>query len=207
MRERNVDKLIIKEDMGRKRKRPVAQHVQKALDEKKMKAEQLGEVDDQPQPVGSSKKKVKKSQEQQSQVSKKDEHKEMEEGKKYLKAWKRKEDPGTEWKFSKKIQSWLLRNMYSEEKIASKEFKILCSYLEGLAGVNRNRLLEEARGIIEKNALLIQENDSSVAPAPKDSFEFGFDPNAASVVVTTDVNRQQAKLLHDRALKVAEAVA
>ena len=58
----------------------------------------------------------------------------------YLIVWKEQKE---EWKFNKAKQIWLIKSMYSLEKVPSKYFKILLKYLEDLKGDLKKRLIKE----------------------------------------------------------------
>jgi WKF domain len=155
---------------------------------------------------------------------------EISEGKQYLRAWQQKqngEDSG--WKFSKKVQTWLLQNLYNDAKVDKKDFAVLCLYLEGMQGSARQRLAAEARAAIEKYAPFLDadakkdsssdsddsDSDESEADSKaKDSFQFGFGDDekadakaAAAPAATEKVDHKRARLMHDRALQVAEVLA
>lgn len=67
---------------------------------------------------------------------------------KYLKTWKKKREI---WSFRKNQQTWLLKNVYDEDKINDKYFKYLILYLEGLKGNGRKRILEEAEAYFKND--------------------------------------------------------
>mmetsp|Transcript_8746 Transcript_8746/g.9675 ORF Transcript_8746/g.9675 Transcript_8746/m.9675 type:complete len:205 (+) Transcript_8746:304-918(+) len=71
-------------------------------------------------------------------------HKDPDEAKAYLSAWKYREQNDV-WKFNKNTQSWLLRHMYSVEKISKVTFVILLEYMDGLQGLSRKRALDDAQ--------------------------------------------------------------
>ena len=60
-----------------------------------------------------------------------------------------KKTDGSEWKFSKKNQVWILKNMYNLEKVPSKYFKILVPYVESMQGEGKNRVRAEAQELLE----------------------------------------------------------
>ncbi|XP_003382775.1 PREDICTED: uncharacterized protein C7orf50 homolog [Amphimedon queenslandica] len=66
---------------------------------------------------------------------------------KYLRQWSTDRDS---WMFKKKLQFWLIKNIYNKEKIGKADFKILLQYLEGLQGSHRARLTQEAEEIVKK---------------------------------------------------------
>ena len=65
----------------------------------------------------------------------------------YLESWQRKED----WKFNKKMQHYVLENIFSKNRIPRDLFDIAREYIRGLQGNARSRLLEAAqKNILEK---------------------------------------------------------
>lgn len=63
----------------------------------------------------------------------------------YLVLWDSNRDA---WSFKKKIQYWLLQNMYHKKKVSKASFKIMLCYMDGLRGNQR----ELAKGRAEKMA-------------------------------------------------------
>uniref|UniRef100_T2M730 Uncharacterized protein C7orf50 n=1 Tax=Hydra vulgaris TaxID=6087 RepID=T2M730_HYDVU len=70
----------------------------------------------------------------------------------YLLQWN---DNKTEWKFQKVRQVWLLQNMYNKLQVNKHHFKVLLSYLNDLKGISREKTIETARCIVEKEKLLV----------------------------------------------------
>ncbi|XP_018419994.1 PREDICTED: uncharacterized protein C7orf50 homolog [Nanorana parkeri] len=66
---------------------------------------------------------------------------------KYLEGWSKKH---TEWKFQKTRQTWLLMNMYDEEKVPDKYFQILLDYLGGLKGSARETTIQKAEAYMKE---------------------------------------------------------
>ncbi|KAG9476931.1 hypothetical protein GDO78_002365 [Eleutherodactylus coqui] len=60
---------------------------------------------------------------------------------KYLKSWSKKKP---EWKFQKTRQTWLLSNMFDQEKVSDKHFKRLLKYLVDLKGTARETTIQKA---------------------------------------------------------------
>eukprot|EP00953_Heterococcus_sp_UTEX-ZZ885_P027587 14785-Heterococcus_DN1.PRE.1 len=157
---------------------------------------------------------------------------EISEGKQYLRAWQQKQNgQDSGWKFSKKVQTWLLQNVYNDAKVDKKDFAVLCLYLEGMQGSARQRLAAEARAAIEKYAPFLDadtkksssssdSDDSDSDQSEADSkqkggfqFDFGDDEKAdttaaaATPAASEKVDHKRARLMHDRALQVAEVLA
>jgi WKF domain len=155
---------------------------------------------------------------------------EISEGKQYLRAWQQKQNgQDSGWKFSKKVQTWLLQNVYNDAKVDKKDFAVLCLYLEGMQGSARHRLAAEARAAIEKYAPFLDadakkdssssdsddsdSDDSEADSKEKDGFQFSFgddekaDGKAAAAAPSEKVDNKRARLMHDRALQVAEVLA
>nr|DBA19429.1 TPA: hypothetical protein GDO54_015267 [Pyxicephalus adspersus] len=65
----------------------------------------------------------------------------------YLKSWSKKH---SEWKFQKTRQTWLLMNMYDEEKVPDKYFRILLKYLDGLKGSARETTIQKAEAYMKE---------------------------------------------------------
>merc|ERR1712062_458336 len=61
----------------------------------------------------------------------------------YLKMWKNCKS-GSGWKFNKNTQSWILRHMYTILLVNKEMFTLIVSYLDGLKGESRKRVLNEA---------------------------------------------------------------
>lgn len=64
----------------------------------------------------------------------------------YLHLW---EEDRTRWSFKKKVQYWLLQNMYDKHQVPKLEFKIVLRYLEGLQGNQLTRAVQRAQQILE----------------------------------------------------------
>mmetsp|Transcript_81486 Transcript_81486/g.174566 ORF Transcript_81486/g.174566 Transcript_81486/m.174566 type:complete len:260 (-) Transcript_81486:7-786(-) len=65
----------------------------------------------------------------------------------YLQGWATKEEGGS-WRFNKATQAWLIRHAYDSERVPKDVFRLLLRYLEGLRGVARDRLRDEAGAIV-----------------------------------------------------------
>jgi hypothetical protein len=52
----------------------------------------------------------------------------------YLMLWEQHKKNGTDWKFNKNNQSWLIRHMYETEKVSKTTFSLLMEYFGGLEG-------------------------------------------------------------------------
>ncbi|XP_056018477.1 uncharacterized protein LOC125670802 isoform X3 [Ostrea edulis] len=66
----------------------------------------------------------------------------------YLHQWASNKES---WKFQKVRQVWLLKNMYSEDKVTNDDFTILLRYLDGMKGRSREVTAEQAEKIIEED--------------------------------------------------------
>ncbi|XP_061168127.1 uncharacterized protein LOC133177052 [Saccostrea echinata] len=66
----------------------------------------------------------------------------------YLHQWSNNRES---WKFQKVRQVWLLKNMYSENKVTKEDFTVLLSYLDGMKGRSREVTVEQAEKIIEED--------------------------------------------------------
>ncbi|XP_040212681.1 uncharacterized protein C7orf50 homolog isoform X2 [Rana temporaria] len=64
----------------------------------------------------------------------------------YLKSWSKKH----EWKFQKTRQTWLLMNMYDQEKVPDKYFQIMLDYLGGLKGSARETTIQKAEAYMKE---------------------------------------------------------
>ncbi|XP_063790622.1 uncharacterized protein C7orf50 homolog isoform X2 [Pseudophryne corroboree] len=65
----------------------------------------------------------------------------------YLKQWSKKH---SEWRFQKTRQTWLLMNMYDEEKVPNKYFKILLNYMGGMKGTARETTIQKAEAFMKE---------------------------------------------------------
>ncbi|XP_062617726.1 cylicin-2-like [Saccostrea cucullata] len=66
----------------------------------------------------------------------------------YLHQWANNRES---WKFQKVRQVWLLKHMYSENKVINEDFAVLLSYLDGMKGRSREVTVEQAEKIIEED--------------------------------------------------------
>ncbi|KAJ3350275.1 hypothetical protein GGF32_004990 [Allomyces javanicus] len=66
----------------------------------------------------------------------------------YLHEWKANR---AAWRFSKNKQVWLLKHLYTRNKIPDSAFAIAVEYLEDLRGVARTRAFDEAKRIVEND--------------------------------------------------------
>lgn len=64
----------------------------------------------------------------------------------YLESWSKKH----EWKFQKTRQTWLLMNMYDQEKVPDKYFHIMLDYLGGLKGSARETTIQKAEAYMKE---------------------------------------------------------
>ncbi|KAH0517848.1 hypothetical protein LTLLF_118835 [Microtus ochrogaster] len=65
----------------------------------------------------------------------------------YLQGWARKQES---WRFQKTRQTWLLLNMYDEEKVPDEHFSTLLDYLEGLKGSARELTVQKAEALMQE---------------------------------------------------------
>ncbi|KAM5152301.1 protein cholesin isoform 1-T3 [Mantella aurantiaca] len=65
----------------------------------------------------------------------------------YLMSWSKKH---SEWKFQKTRQTWLLMNMYDQEKVPDKYFHIMLDYLGGLKGSARETTIQKAEDYMKQ---------------------------------------------------------
>nr|XP_048292893.1 uncharacterized protein C7orf50 homolog [Myodes glareolus] len=65
----------------------------------------------------------------------------------YLQGWARKQES---WRFQKTRQTWLLLNMYDEDKIPDEHFSTLLDYLEGLKGSARELTVQKAEALMRE---------------------------------------------------------
>ncbi|KNE71225.1 hypothetical protein AMAG_15880 [Allomyces macrogynus ATCC 38327] len=72
----------------------------------------------------------------------------------YLHEWKANR---TAWRFSKNKQVWLLKHLYTRNKIPDSAFAIAVEYLEDLRGVARTRAFDEAKRIVENDGRDLQQ--------------------------------------------------
>ena len=94
----------------------------------------------------------------------------------YLRLWKEDRDS---WKFQKIRQSFLLKYTFNPFRLPKPDFKIFLEYIVALKGAARDRLLEEARAIVEGRSSKSDEGDGNDGPAgtdkPVDSSQEGND--------------------------------
>lgn len=72
------------------------------------------------------------------------------------------------WKFSKQKQNWILKNLYS---IGADYEEALVVYVNGLQGGSRDRVVEEARQVVEEWNEFMTEGDSEDGEAKRDGKE------------------------------------
>lgn len=65
----------------------------------------------------------------------------------YLQEWARKQES---WRFQKTRQTWLLLNMYDEDKVPDEHFSTLLDYLEGLKGSARELTVQKAEALMQE---------------------------------------------------------
>ncbi|KAK7806498.1 hypothetical protein U0070_017490 [Myodes glareolus] len=65
----------------------------------------------------------------------------------YLQGWARKQES---WRFQKTRQTWLLLNMYDEDKVPDEHFSTLLDYLEGLKGSARELTVQKAEALMRE---------------------------------------------------------
>lgn len=61
----------------------------------------------------------------------------------YLSAWKHR-TAGTNWKFNKNTQSWIVRHMYEADKLNKQVFELCLEYLDGMSDTAKLRVVENA---------------------------------------------------------------
>lgn len=66
----------------------------------------------------------------------------------YLRTWHSNREY---WSFKKVRQSWLLQNLFDQEKIPDEDFSTLIKYLEGLKGSSREKTVKMAEQRMEEN--------------------------------------------------------
>jgi len=66
----------------------------------------------------------------------------------YLEQYQAHVDNGSEWKFKKQHQNWIVKHLYS---YPWKSDDLVIQYLKTVQGQARKRLIEEARGVKDKN--------------------------------------------------------
>lgn len=76
----------------------------------------------------------------------------------YLQGWAQKQKS---WRFQKTRQTWLLLNMYDEDKVPDELFSTLLDYLEGLKGSARELTVQKAEALMQE----LDEAD----PEPRDA--------------------------------------
>ncbi|XP_076416718.1 protein cholesin isoform X3 [Peromyscus maniculatus bairdii] len=76
----------------------------------------------------------------------------------YLQGWAQKQKS---WRFQKTRQTWLLLNMYDEDKVPDEHFSTLLDYLEGLKGSARELTVQKAEALMQE----LDEAD----PEPRDA--------------------------------------
>ncbi|XP_005080048.1 uncharacterized protein C7orf50 homolog isoform X2 [Mesocricetus auratus] len=65
----------------------------------------------------------------------------------YLQGWAQKQES---WRFQKTRQTWLLMNMYDEDKVPDEHFSTLLDYLEGLKGSARELTVRKAEALMQE---------------------------------------------------------
>ncbi|XP_051018072.1 uncharacterized protein C7orf50 homolog [Acomys russatus] len=65
----------------------------------------------------------------------------------YLQGWAQKQES---WRFQKTRQTWLLLNMYEEDKVPDEHFSTLLDYLEGLKGSARELTVQKAEALMQE---------------------------------------------------------
>ncbi|KAM8960425.1 protein cholesin [Pelodytes ibericus] len=65
----------------------------------------------------------------------------------YLKSWSQKRQ---NWKFQKTRQTWLLLNMYDQDKIPDEYFTVLLEYLGGLKGSARDTTVKKSEALMKE---------------------------------------------------------
>ncbi|KAL6082642.1 hypothetical protein STEG23_005842 [Scotinomys teguina] len=65
----------------------------------------------------------------------------------YLQGWAQKQES---WRFQKTRQTWLLLNMYDEDKVPDEHFSTLLDYLEGLKGSARELTIQKAEALMQE---------------------------------------------------------
>uniref|UniRef100_A0A7S2XZX8 WKF domain-containing protein n=1 Tax=Fibrocapsa japonica TaxID=94617 RepID=A0A7S2XZX8_9STRA len=82
---------------------------------------------------------------------------------KYLEDWKLFKHEGEgKWKFNKNVQNFLVGLIYDKKSLGKENFALLLLYLEGMHGGLKQRLLEQAQGIIEYHNNPQDEDDAQV---------------------------------------------
>ncbi|KAJ0405687.1 hypothetical protein P43SY_007328 [Pythium insidiosum] len=106
----------------------------------------------------------------------------------YLEKWKMRNEPTPEgeepWKFKKVKQLWILKWMFEADVIPKSMFALVLEYLEGMQGVARQRVLEDAHKIIDEGV-----------------------PEKADEEATEDLASRLTRRRYKRALQIAQVLA
>jgi hypothetical protein len=88
----------------------------------------------------------------------------------YLSAWKHRM-AGTNWKFNKNTQSWIVRHMYEAEKLNKQVFELCLEYLDGMSDATKRRVVEQAKQRARRYKQYEATAASSAAKKVDDTFE------------------------------------
>lgn len=86
----------------------------------------------------------------------------------YLSAWKHRAS-GTNWKFNKNTQSWIVRHMYEAEKLTKPVFELCLEYLGGVGEGTKMRVVEDAKEKARRYKLVVQQSQSEITPNKDDT--------------------------------------
>ena len=80
----------------------------------------------------------------------------------YLRAWEKRGE-GSDWKFRKATQSFLLSALWRADVIPKTYFDIALEYLQGIQGRARDRLVQQASELVRATTLDAVREHSSIA--------------------------------------------
>ena len=67
----------------------------------------------------------------------------------YLEQWAQRSEDGAAWKFSKKLQTVLLKSWPDRKKVSGPVFQLSLAYMAGLQGASRDATIAQARAAAE----------------------------------------------------------
>ena len=127
----------------------------------------------------------------------------------YLILWR---DDRESWRFKKRIQVWLLSNMYNPSLVKKQSFQILLKYLVGLQGKSREKTLADSQEILSRLEARNKTGSASASSAGKGPVGNGEEDDKDSINADAARRRVQtedklARIHFSRANAVAKLLA
>eukprot|EP00041_Stephanoeca_diplocostata_P007548 m.107844 g.107844 ORF g.107844 m.107844 type:complete len:150 (+) comp16930_c0_seq2:227-676(+) len=105
----------------------------------------------------------------------------------YVRAWSADKK---NWKFMKNRQSWILKNLYDPYKIPKEDFKLVASYIASIQGIQRTKLEEEAKTLLDTQPAV---KESSTSADGDDAAASPAQAEAEAAAVLQRIRRKRAK--------------